>query len=145
MPLWPGSTWPMDHIRRAIKRAPNQSDYHYVKACIHLEREEFQRSASEALKAVEGDLENGDYYRVLGNATYQCDGYATARRFLEWAVQCSPADVEIRLDLVRVEIEEGNFQRALQVLRAGLEETSSEDRIREKMRVIQENWEITGS
>ncbi len=137
--------WAMDHIRRALKRAPNEPRYHYVKGSIHLDRKEWERAASEALKAVEDDLTNGSYYQLLGKATYRCDGYESARRFLEWAIQCRPRDVEVRLDLARIEIEEGNFQRALQVLREALEDTSGEEKIREKMRVIQENWEITGS
>lgn len=137
--------WAMDHVCRALKRAPNNPRYRYVKGSIHLKRQEWGQAASEALKAVEEELANGDYYQLLGKATYHCDGYETARRFFEWAIQCKPEDVEIRMDLVRIEIEEGNFQKALKILKQALEETPQEERIRKKMRVIQEHWEITGS
>lgn len=137
--------WAMDHIRRALKRSPNCAEYRYIKGKIHFERQEWKRAASEGLKAVEDDLENSNYYQLLGKAAYKCDGYKLARRFLNWAVQCSPHEVEPRLELARLEIKEKNFQRALEVLKKAIDKTEENEKIRNKIRIIQENWEITGS
>ncbi len=137
--------WAMNHIEQALKIKSNCTHYHYLKGKIHYERDEFEAAASEALKAAEDDLLSAQYYQLLGKATYRCDSYETARRFLEWAVQCAPEEAEPRLELARLEVEEGNFRAALSVLKEALEETGENDKIREKIRIIQENWRITGS
>lgn len=137
--------WAMDHARRAIKRAPTNPHYRYLKASVHLRREEWREAANEGLKAVEEELESADYYHLLGRAVYQCEGYAPARRFLDWALQCDPEDIDIRLDYARVEIEQGHFQRALSILKEALDEHAEDERVRRNIRAIQENWEITGS
>lgn len=136
--------WAIDHIRRALKRNSQEAEYHYIKGQIHLAREEWEQAASEGLIAVEAELENGWYYHLLGKAAYHCEGYRTSRRFLEWAIECTPGAVEIRLELVRVEISEGNYQRALELLKTALKETTEQEKIREALRTIQENWEIMG-
>lgn len=137
--------WAMDHIRRAIKRAPNDAHHRYVKASIHLERQEWRQAANEGIKAVEENLERADYYHLLGEAVYQCEGYTPARRFMDWALQCDPEDLDIRMDYARMEIEQGHFQRALSLLKDGLGLHPEDERVREGIRAIQENWEITGS
>jgi tetratricopeptide (TPR) repeat protein len=137
--------WAMDHIHRALKRDSTSGRLHYIKGKIHLEREEYREAADEALKAVEGNLMNGRYYHLLARALYRCENLREARRFFEWAMECEPDNLEIRFDFVRCEIEESNFQRALQLLKAALDGDQDNERIRQKIRAIQENWEITGS
>ncbi len=136
--------WAIDHVRRALKRNPNNPEYHYIKGQIHLAREEWEKAASEGLTVVEAELENSRYYHLLGAAAYHCDGYKSACRFLEWAIECDPTNVEARLELAQIEIYESNFQEALKLLNKALAETSEQDKIREAMRSIQENWEIMG-
>lgn len=137
--------WAMDHVRRAIKRAPNHPHYRYLKASIHLKRGEPREAANEGIRAVEDELECADYYHLLGRAVYRCEGYAPARRFLDWALQCDPDDLEVRLDYARMEIEQGHFQRALSILKEALDAHAEDERVRKNIRAIQENWEITGS
>ncbi|MGM0380911.1 MAG: tetratricopeptide repeat protein [bacterium] len=137
--------WAMNHIRKALDKNPNCTHYHYLKGKIHYERKEFEKAASEALKAVEDNLTEHRYYQLLGKSTYKCDGYDTAYRFLDWAVKCAPDKASPRLDLARLEIQEGKFQSALEILKEALEETGENEKIRDKMRAIQENWKITGS
>jgi len=137
--------WAMSHIDRALKIKSNCARYHYLKGKIHYERKEFGKAATEALKAAEDNLVEPDYYQLLGKAAYKCDSYSTARRFLEWAVQCAPGEPGPRLELARLEIAEGNFQAALEILKEALEETGENEKIRNKIRIIQENWKITGS
>ncbi len=137
--------WAMDHIRRALKRNPNSAEYRYLKGRIHQFRKEYQKAAAEALKAVEDDLENGRYYHLLGVAVYHCEGYQAARRFLRWAIECDPGRVEPRLDLARIEISESHYQRALQLLKGALQETTEPEKIREAIRAIQENWKLCGT
>ncbi len=136
--------WAMDQIRRALKRDPNEPEYRYVKGKIHYARGEFKRAASEALRAVEENLENSRYYGLLGVAVYHCEGYKPARRFLRWAIECDPGRVRPRLELARLEITEGYYQRALKLLKGSLEETAEPAKIREAIRAIQENWELRG-
>lgn len=137
--------WAMDHIHRALKRDSSCGRYHYIKGKIHLEREEWRQAADEGLKAVEDNLMNGTYYHLLAKALYRCENLNEARRFFEWAVECEPENLEIRFDFVRCEIEQGNFQRALKLLKSALDGDHEEERIRQKIRAIQENWEITGT
>ena len=139
--------WAMDHIYRALQINPYNAPYLYTKAQIHAARKEWEKAAGEVLKAVEENLQNARYYQLLGNASYHCDGYNTARRFLDWAIKCEPDNVEIMLDSARLEVAEGNFQKALGILKQALELTnaSKREKIRKKIRVIQENWKITGS
>lgn len=136
--------WAMDHIHRALKRNARNSEYHYIKGKIHLEREEWHDAADEAVKAVENGLENQRYYRLLGLAVYEYEGYKEARRFLDWALECDPGDVDTRLDYARIEIKEENFQSALNLLKETLGEDEDE-RVLESIRAIQEHWEITGN
>ncbi|MFP4687269.1 MAG: tetratricopeptide repeat protein [bacterium] len=139
--------WAMDHIHRALDINPYYGPYLYIKAKIHMARQEWEKAAGEALKAVEENLENGGYYRLLGNASYHCAGYKTARRFLDWALECEPENIEIMLDLARLEVSEANFQAALNILKQALELTNRDEseKIRKRIRIIQENWKITGS
>jgi tetratricopeptide (TPR) repeat protein len=139
--------WAMDHIHQALKRNPYHAPYRYIKAKIHMARKEWERAANEALKAVEENLDNSSYYRLLGKACYHCEGYVTARRFLEWALECEPDSAEIMLDLARLEVAESNFQRALNILKQALKLTNpaESEKIRKRIRIIQENWKITGS
>ncbi len=139
--------WAMDHIHRALKRNPYHAPHRYIKAKIHMARKEWERAANEALKAVEENLDNSSYYRLLGKASYHCEGYTTARRFLEWALECEPDSAEIMQDLARLEVAETNFQRALNILKQALKLTNpvESEKIRKRIRIIQENWKITGS
>lgn len=137
--------WAMDHIRRALKRNSRNPEYRYIKGKIHLEREEYHDAADEGVKAVERGLENARYYRLLGRAVYHYEGYREARRFFEWALECDPHDADARLDYARIEIREENFQQALHLLEQTLEENENDERIRESIRAIQENWTITGN
>jgi tetratricopeptide (TPR) repeat protein len=137
--------WAMDHVHRALKRNSRNPEYHYIKGKIHFEREEWHDAADEAVKAVERGLDNARYYRLLGQSVYEYEGYQEAKRFLEWALECEPHNPDTRLDFARVEIKEGNFQRALKLLKQTLEENKDDDRILESIRAIQENWKITGS
>ncbi len=137
--------WAMDHVHRALKRDSRNPEYHYIKGKIHYDRGEWHEAADEAVKSVEGDLENARYYRLLGLAVYEYEGYREAKRFLEWALECEPHNPDTRLDFARVEIKEGNFQRALHLLQQTLRENEDDERILESIRAIQENWKITGS
>lgn len=137
--------WAMDHIHRALKRDSSCGRFHYIKGKIHLEREEWREAADEGLKAVEGNLTNGSYYHLLGRALYESENLRESRRFFEWAMECDPDNLEIRFDYVRCEIEEGNFQNALKLLKEALDDDHDNEMIRQKIRAIQENWEITGT
>lgn len=137
--------WAMDHVHRALKRNRQNPEYHYVKGTIHFDRDEWHEAASEAVKAVEHGLDEAKYYRLLGKAVYEYEGYRSARRFLEWALECEPADNDVRLDFARIEIREGNFQKALHLLKEAVDRGEEDERILESIRAIQENWEITGS
>lgn len=137
--------WAMDHVRRALKRNSRNPEYHYIKGKIHFDRNEYHDAADEAVKAVEEGLDNARYYRLLGCSVYEYEGYHEAKRFLEWALECEPHDVDTRLDYARVEIKEENFQRALRLLKQTLDENGDDERILESIRAIQENWTITGS
>ena len=136
--------WAYDHVRRALKRNPNEPDYHYLKGRIHLARQEWEEAASEALKAVEEDLENSRYYHLLGAATYHCESYRSARRFLQWAIECDPENPEPRFELAQIEVNEGNYQNALSLLKDSLELTENKQKVRDAIRSIQENWELKG-
>ncbi|MFB6356315.1 MAG: tetratricopeptide repeat protein [bacterium] len=137
--------WSMDHIHRALKNNPNKSHYHYIKGLIHLRREEWEQAADEGVKAVDDHTENGSYYYLLGKALYHVEGYESASRLLDWAVECSPEDLDIQFEVVGIEIEQGHFQKALKILKRALDTSADKERIRDKMRVIQEHWKITGS
>jgi tetratricopeptide (TPR) repeat protein len=137
--------WAMDHVHRALKRDDRNPEYHYIKGKIHLQRKQWHDAASEAVKAVEEGLENARYYRLLGRAVYEYEGYTEAKRYLDWALECEPHDPDVRLDYARIEIREENFQQALHLLRQTLDHNEDDERIRESIRAIQENWKITGS
>lgn len=136
--------WAMDHVHRALKRNRREPEYHYIKGTIHFDRDEWHDAANEAVKAVEYGLDEPRYYRLLGKAVYEYEGYKSAQEFLEWALECDPTDNDTRLDYARVEIREGNFQRALQLLKEAVDHGEEDERILESIRAIQENWEIKG-
>ncbi len=136
--------WAMDHIRQARDRSPRDPEHRFFKAKLHVEREEWREAAREALGAIEQDLGNPEYYGLLGVAVYRCEGYRSARHFLEWARARDPGNVDLLFDRVRIEIREGNFERALHLLRDALETSDQESLIRDKIRVIQQHWTISG-
>lgn len=137
--------WAMDHVHRALKRNRHNPEYHYIKGTIHFDRSEWHDAANEAVKAVEHGLDEPRYYRLLGKAVYEYEGYASAREFLEWALECEPTNNDVRLDFARIEIREGHFQKALHLLKEAVDQGQEDERILESIRAIQENWEITGS
>ncbi|MFB6345286.1 MAG: tetratricopeptide repeat protein [bacterium] len=136
--------WAMDHVHRALKRNRREPEYHYIKGTIHFDRDEWHEAANEAVKAVEHGLDEPRYYRLLGKAVYEYEGYTSAREFLEWALECDPSDNDVRLDFARIEIREGNFQKALHLLKEAVGNGHEDERILESIRAIQENWEING-
>lgn len=137
--------WAMDHVHRALKRNRRNPEYHYIKGTIHYDRNEWHDAADEAVKAVENGLEEPRYYRLLGKAVYEYEGYNSAREFLEWALECEPDNNDVRLDFARIQIREGLFQQALHLLKEAVDAGEEDERILESIRAIQENWEITGS
>jgi len=137
--------WAMDHVRRAIKRNPRSGQYRYLKGKIHYQREEWRQAADEAIKAVETDSKSGRFYHLLARSLEQTGDHREARRYYEWALRYQPEDLNIRFDLVAYEIKQGSFQTALQCLKEGLEIHEDSDRLRDKIRAIQENWKITGN
>lgn len=137
--------WAMDHVHRALKRNNRNPEYHYIKGTIHFDRDEWHDAANEAVKAVEHGLEEPRYYRLLGKAVYEYEGYHSARQFMEWALECEPSNNDVRLDFARIQIREGLFQQALHLLKEAVDQGEEDQRILESIRAIQENWEITGS
>lgn len=136
--------WAMNHIREARDRSPRDPDHSFFQAKLHAERDEWRPAARQALRAVEEDLDNPRYYGLLGVAVYRCEGYRSARHFLEWARSRDPHNIDLLFDRVRIEIQEANFQTALNLLRDALEWTQNESSVRRKIRAIQQNWTISG-
>jgi len=88
-------------------------------------------------KAIE--LQPGDYRALinLGYAVHQTDP-AESKRLFQEALKFSPINIEAMANLANCEAEEGNFLRALELLREAMEINPNEPRLKENFRLYQE-------
>jgi tetratricopeptide (TPR) repeat protein len=101
-----------EHIKKAISFEPEKPGYHYILGFIYSIERRWNEAIPEFEKAIEKELDNGEYLRGLAWAIYSSGDVAKGLAYLEKASHLTPANANILTDLAVAYLSSANIDKA---------------------------------
>jgi tetratricopeptide (TPR) repeat protein len=106
-------------LELATKRAPNVGLFHYQKGRVLWKRDSFKEATNSLAKAIQLDPNLIDAHLFLGQIYFRDQEYSRAARHFQAVLSVRPRDPTALMGLAECQIQTGDAQGALELLRKG--------------------------